>query len=246
LSCLQGISRAHSSFLGALQDAQYLQYGVLSEVSMAALGNVACLSGTAILVRLDALLAVFDEYVNSATSGETASLYEHWKRQYGDDRHLAQLLSLRFGPWATDIHTDTVAMTEAALPLKNWILQRRRWFLGTIATDAAALCNPAFWYGMPLHSAYRLCVRALAVTNLDLQMVLLCLVGSCLQIGELSRVATLQVGVFWVANILVLSAFDPVRDCLKVFMYPLVVLVSPFINATSYIWALVSLWERRW
>jgi cellulose synthase/poly-beta-1,6-N-acetylglucosamine synthase-like glycosyltransferase len=209
---------------------------------MSMLGNVICLSGTAIYVRLEALLAVFDTYVDEA-SGQTASLYDHWKYSFGEDRNLTLHLAGTFGHWSTDIHTGTVSETQPALLLRSLILQRRRWFLGTVATEAAALCKAGFWRSSPFLSAYRLCIKPVVVR--DLQMILLVLAISQLQLEGFTWIL-LTVAAFFLMDILVFLSFGAVRRRMGVLMYPFVLLLFPFIQSASIIWALMSLWERRW
>lgn len=193
-------------------------------------------------VRLEALLAVFDTYVDDA-SDQTASLYEHWKHTFGDDRHLTQLLAGRFGHWSTEIHTGTVSETQPALPLRSLLWQRRRWFLGTVATEAAALCKVEFWRSTPFLSAYRLCIKPVAVR--DLQMTLLVLVILQLQLNGIAWIL-LTVTSSFLMDILVLLSFGAVRYRMNVFMYPFVLLLFPFISSASMIWASMRLSDRRW
>lgn len=225
-----------------MQEAEYLLHGILFEVSMSTLGSVTCLSGTVVYVSLEALLRVFDTYIKE-TSSQTTSLYEHWKYIFGDDRVLTQHLAEMFGHWSTDIHSGTVSETQPAVPLRNFILQRRRWFLGTVATDAAALCKAEFWRSIPFVTAYRLCMKPVAVK--DLQMILLVIVIWQLQLKGFAWIL-LIVASFFLTDILVLLSFGAVRRRMGVLMYGFFLILFPFINSASMIWALLSLWDRRW
>ena len=209
---------------------------------MSTLGNVTCLSGTLIYARLGALLAVFDTYVD-VSSGRTANVYEHWMHNFGDDRYLTQQLAGTFGHWSTDILTGTISETQPATSFRSLILQRRRWFLGTAATEAAALCRADLWRGSPLQSAYRLCIKPLAIR--DFQMVLLVFANSYLRLEYGSWILP-TVALFFLGDMTTLLSFGAVRGRLGVWMYPFVLLVFPFISSVSNFTALTSSWERRW
>ena len=209
---------------------------------MSTLGNVTCLSGTLIYARLGALLTVFDTYIN-VSSGRTATVYDHWKHNFGDDRSLTQHLAGTFGHRSTDILTGTISETQPAMSLRSLILQRRRWFLGTAATEAAALCNADLWRGSPLQSAYRLCIKPLAIR--DFQMVLLVFANSYLRLEYGSWILP-TVALFFLADMTILLSFGVVRRRLGVWMYPFVLLLFHFITSVSSFAALTSSWDRRW
>lgn len=203
-----------------------------------------CLSGTAVLVRLDALFTVFGTCVREALS-KTPNLHEHWRCHFGGDRRLTELLSAEYGPWSTDIHTGVVVETQAALPLATLIYQRRRWFLGSVAAEAAALCNPEIWNSTPVLSAYRLCLRPLRTD--DLQMVLLVLATRLLQPqATTARILSAMLLSFCSATVLVLWMFDAVRPRFGLLMYLCIILVMPFINTATAICAVASLRDRQW
>ena len=206
------------------------------------LGNVTCLSGTVVYVRLAALLAAYGNYFQDSY-GQTVSLSEHWKRSFGEDRHLTQQLVGRFGPWSTDIHTGTISETQPAIPLRALIIQRRRWFLGTVATEAAALCEAEFWRSTPFLAAYRLCIKPVSVG--DLQMILLVVATSQLELEIFAWVSRAVVSLL-LMDILILLSFNAVRDRICILMYPVLLLIHPLIEFASRIWALVTIWESSW
>ena len=206
------------------------------------LGNVTCLSGTATYVPLKALLVVFENYVKE-NHGETASLNEHWKHGFGENRYLTQHFAKTFGRWSTNIHTGIVSETEAALPLRGLIRQRRRWFLATVATEAAALREVEFWRNTPFLSACRLCIKP-ASTG-DLQIVLICLAILQLRLEGFEWILP-TIALFFLIDVLILLSFGAVQIRMSVMMYPFVILLFPFISSASTMWALMSLCDRRW
>ncbi|KAG6360837.1 hypothetical protein INS49_011904 [Diaporthe citri] len=127
---------------------------IFFEAFLAKLGNVACLAGPVIYVRLSFLLEVWDSHVRESVR-EHPNLHQHWLHTFGEDCHLTQRLGARFGPGSTGMLTGTVSETEPAVPLADLLLQRRRWFLGAVATEAAYLCKADFWRSTPWLSAYR-------------------------------------------------------------------------------------------
>ena len=206
------------------------------------LGNVTCLSGTVTYVPLKALLVVFDSYLNE-NPGKNASLNEHWKHGFGEDRYLTQYFAKTLGRWSTKIHTGIVSETEPKSPLWRLIQQRRRWFLGRVATEAAALCEVGFWKNTPFLSTYRLCIKP--ASNADLQMLFLAIAILQLQLEGFTWILPVIVSLF-LTDVLIMLSFSAVQTRMCVFMYPFAALIFPFISSASNIWALMSLLDRRW
>ena len=209
---------------------------------MSTLGNVTCLSGTVTYISLEALLVVFDKYLDE-NPGKNANLNELWKHGFGEDRYLTQYFAKTFGRWSTSIHTGFVSETEAAVPLSRLVRQRRRWFLASVATEAAALCEVEFWRSTPFLSTYRLCIQP--VSNGDLQMLLLALTISQLRLEGFAWILPITASCF-LMDILILLSVGAVQTRMCVLAYPLAVLLFPLISSAGKIWALMSLMDRRW
>lgn len=205
---------------------------------MAALGNVNCLSGTVVYVRLDALLAVIKH-----RSSQNASLHEYWKERFGDDRYLTQRLIERFGARSTDIQTDIVSHTQAAIPFTTLIEQRRRWLLGTVATEAAALCNAKFWADCRSQCLYRL--YSYAGVETDVRALLMLLVASHLHGGARSFVVAAVLTLLGL-NAATLRSFPSVRQHLSISVYFWSLLLLPLMNMSTRLYVVGSLWERGW
>ncbi|OSS44076.1 hypothetical protein B5807_11234 [Epicoccum nigrum] len=238
LACVQGIDLPSSSFLHAIQEAEYLQQGVMCELVMASLSNVTCISGTVMYVRWEALVSALNDQPN-----QLQGLNDCWKYKFGEDRYLTQVISSKVGSWSTDIHTDIVCNTQAACSLPALIDQRRRWFLGHMAVEAVALSDPAHWKMSPKLFAYRLVYLGAQVS--EQQIVLL---------------ATLVIVQGWAAQYwlpwlvtaaLVLNGasfccFPAIRRRRSLAPLPIFGMVSPVLNLVVRLYALLNLWSTKW
>ena len=216
-----------------------MQHGILVEVAMAALGNVSCLSGTVIYVRLDALLAVIWPKHN-----QDLRLNDYWKENFGDDRCLTQRLTDRFGPGATDIQTNIVSETQAAVPLTALIEQRRRWLLGTIATEVGALCSPKLWTDSFSQCVYRLWLQIGAASNVR-ALLMLCMALYLPDRGA-KAFTIVAVSSALISDAMMLRSFPAVRRRLSFPMYCCTLLLLPLVNIATRIRALMSLRNRSW
>lgn len=208
---------------------------------MSTLGNVICLSGTLIYVRLSILLEIFEEELSKEGKIEEP-IHEHWKHYFGEDRFMTQLLSRHSGAWSVDIHTGVVCETQAAVPLWALVLQRRRWFLGTVATDASSLCDIEYWKSTPLLLAYRL---LMAGHISDLQVILLAALILMMQLQDFFWVPWTILGALSM-NILTLVVFQAARQRLSLLLYPLSIFLYPLLNVFVKVYALVTLFDRGW
>ena len=240
---MQGASDPDFSFLSAMQDGDFVQHSVLHDVTMAALGNVTCLSGNMIYARLAPLLMVFHDFVGQRCMKDK-SLFAHWKHAFGDDRILTQLIAKHSGCGATDISTELVSETEAVLNIRDLVSQRRRWFLGTVATEAAALCNEDLWLNSPLQSSHRLFLEAAAVS--ELQVVAVLCASWAVWPAVFWRLSVILLLAF-AANFGVLLAHEPGR-CRRtaVLAYPLIIVLTPFFNFAVRVYSLLSLCDCGW
>jgi cellulose synthase/poly-beta-1,6-N-acetylglucosamine synthase-like glycosyltransferase len=206
---------------------------------MAALGNVSCLSGTVIYVRLDALLAVmWPKYK------QDAKLNEYWKENFGDDRSLTQRLTERFGPGATTIQSNVVSETQAAVPLTALIEQRRRWLLGTIATEVGALCSPTNWTDSFWQCVYRLWLSVGAAS--DIRALLMLCMAVHMPNGGAKTFTIFAVSSSLISNAVTLLSFPAVRLRLSFPMYCCTLLLLPIVNVTTRLRTLMSLRNRSW
>lgn len=241
LTSVQGIRHPSLSWNSATQEAEYLIYSIFFQAVFSRLGNVACLAGPVIYARLDSLLRVWDNYIEDG-AGQQSTLYEHWLHTFGEDRHLTQYLAAEFGPGATAVHTGVVSETEPAPSLRNLLVQRKRWFLGTVSTEAAYLSSPAFWASTPLLSAWRLCKPAVVP---DTQMLAVVAELAVLRKGW-PQALLIMVLSFLLADVAILATFKVVRPRVGLGTCLLGRLVAPFVTSLSIFWALLSLKDRHW
>lgn len=240
-TCLQGIWSPTFSYFAAIQGAEYIIYSVLSEAIMSSLGNVACLCGPFTYVRLEALLAIFDADM-ARSSDPTLEMNEYWKRQFGDDRWITLNIARVFGSGSTEMFMQAVSQTKPARTFRELVLQRRRWYLGTISTEAAALCNIKFWTDTPLLNTYRLCQKLVAAK--DLPVILLGLLLSRLEIRTpWYTLPCFALGVL--LDLLVLKWSGVKTEAFGDF-YRLTSIPFPFLDTLSPIAAMMMPWKRRW
>ncbi|CAI6330869.1 unnamed protein product [Periconia digitata] len=243
LSLVQGVENASSSFLSALQETEYLDYGIHVEVVMSSLGNVTCLSGTTMFLRLNVALDVFDTLLKEKALHKT--LHHHWKYHYGDDRLLTLLTERKAGSRCSDIHTGIICNTQPALPMMNLVIQRRRWFLGAVATDAAALCDPSYWLTTPILARYRLLNHAAQTTDSQIIcLAILITLGNLEEYRWVVGVVIISMGM----NMLSLFCFASVRRRSVVvwYMYPIFLILAPMFNIVVKIFTIATVRDRKW
>ncbi|KAL6862932.1 hypothetical protein ACO1O0_003175 [Amphichorda felina] len=142
----------------------------------------------------------------------------------------------------TAVHTGVVSETEPAPSLRNLLVQRKKWFLGTVSTEAAYLSSPAFWASTPLLSAWRLCKPAVVP---DTQMLAVVAELAVLRKGW-PQALLIMVLSFLLADVAILATFKVVRPRVGLGTCLLGRLVAPFVTSLSIFWALLSLKDRHW
>jgi hypothetical protein len=208
---------------------------------MSALGNIACLSGPTTYVGLESLLAIWTTHVKECT-GDDLSLYEYWLFVLGEDGHLTQGIGARFGAHCMEVHTGTVYETAPAIPLGRLIKQRRRWFLGGVANEAAFLCNARFWADTPFLSLWKLYMLA---TVSDLQAILLSLTLTVLRVDMYSWLLPTTI-LCLIADGMILRSVDGIRQRVGVLIFPVGRLLFPIIESMAVLWALFTACRRQW
>lgn len=171
------------------------------------------------------------------------SLNEHWKEHFGDDRCLTQRLTNHFGAMATDIQTDLVSETQAAFPVITLIEQRRRWLLGTIAIEAAALCSRKTWTDSLWQWVYRLWLQV--GVESDVRSVSMFYTANYLRGGAKAAIISAVLAVL-ITNMATLRSYPEVNRRLSIPMHACTLALLPLMNFATRIYALVSLWERSW
>ena len=110
-------------------------------------------------------------------------------------------------------------------------MQRRRWFLGTVSTEAAYLSSEAFWTSTPLLSAWRLCKPALVP---DMQV--LAVIADLVVLERAGpRLLLSVVAFFLLADTVILAPFEAVRPRVGLGTCLLGRLVGPVCHFVQYL-----------
>ena len=203
------------------------------------------MAGSTAFIRLSALLDIAKaHFQNDSHLSRGESLEEYWLREYGEDRRMTQHLVLEAkSPQPLEINTRTLSQTEAPSTLRGLLAQRRRWLLGVLCTDAAALCNPDLCARQPAVSLYRLVIPTIHVA--DPQAFLLIVLILSLESPILQPFAVIM-GAIFAIHWLAIICYGLSRARCSVLLYPLWLLLMPFFNVSLRVYTLFTVRHRAW
>ncbi|KKA31124.1 hypothetical protein TD95_000606 [Thielaviopsis punctulata] len=231
------------SLLSLLQDVEYVHGQLFDRAVESGCGAVTCLPGALTIVRYSAFDRMAPHYFAPSTS-TIDSLFNYARTQLGEDRWLTHLFMIgakRRGQLR--LCTTARCKTAAVSSWTDLVKQRRRWFLGFIANEAAMLTDCRLWRRYPVLLAVRFLHDAVRTTALVFFVLFLALATSERTVEQL------PVGFLFVSlglNWLLMLYFAAVLHRFKVLLYPVMFVVNPFLNLWYMVYAVVTASQRTW
>lgn len=215
------------SFLTLMQDVEYL-HGQLFERSVeSGCGAVTCLPGALTLLRFSAFRNMAKFYFSDRA--ETCEdLFDYAKTHLGEDRWLTHLFMLGAKePYQIQLSTSAFCKTEAVQTFRSLLKQRRRWFLGFITNEVCMLTDGRLWRKYPMLCFLRFMTVTIRTTSMLLLITFISVASTANSLRQLPwEFMCISCGLNW----LLMLYFAVRLHRWKSLLYPLMFLVSPFMN----------------
>jgi cellulose synthase/poly-beta-1,6-N-acetylglucosamine synthase-like glycosyltransferase len=229
-------------FNDRLQEIDYLDHGLFTELIASTLGSVFCLCGTLTFVRLSAWLSISDTYF-ADKNGKEGNTYNYWLWGLGDDRWLTQLLLLNASSaGALQLDPGVICETRATKSFQELFSQRRRWLLGCIATDVNANFSLAMWNKAFAMQLYRLLYQTIRVPT---QFALI--LGVFVYLSD--DCPTYLGAIIWtvyVVNWVALLCFGLASRRASTLLYPILLFSTPIFDFVLRCYAIATWRGRSW
>ena len=232
-----------NSLITLLQDMEYV-HGQLFERSVeSGCGSVTCLPGALTMLRFSAFRRMA-KYYFADKAEQCEDLFDYGKCHLGEDRWLTHLFMIGAKErYQIQLCTGAFCKTEAVQTYKSLLKQRRRWFLGFITNEVCMLTDWRLWKKYPLLCIVRFMNNAIRTTALLFFIMVLSVISTS------NKVKNLPVGFIAVSlglNWLLMIYFGIKLRRFKVWLYPLMFIINPFLNWTYMVYGIFTAGQRTW
>lgn len=157
-----------------------------------------------------------------------SDMFDYWKCHLGEDRWLTHLFMVgakqRF---QIQMCTSAFCKTEAVQTFSSLVKQRRRWFLGFITNEVCMLTDIRLWRRYPALCLLRFLQNTIRTTSLLFFIMVISLITTSKTISNLPvGFIGISLGLNWAMMIY----FGIVLKRYKVWAYPLMFILNPFLN----------------
>jgi chitin synthase len=231
------------SLLTILQDMEYI-HGQLFERSVeSGCGAVTCLPGALTMLRFSAFRKMA-KYYFAEKAEQCNDLFDYGKCHLGEDRWLTHLFMIGAKErYQIQLCTAAFCKTEAVQTYKSLLKQRRRWFLGFITNEVCMLTDLRLWRKYPLLCLMRLAQNTIRTTALLFFIMVISIVTTS------NKIKNLPVGFIAVSlglNWLLMVYFGYKLHRYKIWLYPIMFIVNPFLNWIYMVYGIFTAGQRTW
>ncbi|ROW02202.1 hypothetical protein VSDG_02468 [Cytospora chrysosperma] len=231
------------SIITLLQDMEYI-HGQLFERSVeSGCGSVTCLPGALTMLRFSAFRRMA-KYYFADKAEHCEDLFDFAKDHLGEDRYLTHLFMIGAKKrYQIQMCTSAFCKTEAVQTYKSLVKQRRRWFLGFITNEACMLTDWRLWRRYPVLVLYRFCQNTIRTTALLFFIMVLALLSTEKSLSDLPvGFIAISLGLNW----LMMIYFGAKLRRYKIWLYPVMFVLNPFLNWYYMVYGIFTAGQRTW
>ncbi|KAI9193541.1 chitin synthase-domain-containing protein [Polychytrium aggregatum] len=222
------------------QDAEYLTGQVFNRALESGLGGVTCLPGALTMIRLKQLTVAAETYFSEL---DTKNIFNYHRYYLGEDRYLTHLLMEQEKSYAIGFCPTARAKTEAPATWKQFLKQRRRWLLGAFANDVYYLASPRLWRRAPFLLMYSTANFSCRSTGFVFLIIFFQLAAGARPEPTAILLVFAPLLFFW----MLVSIFAIILKRSKVaLMYPLMLLLNPWVSFFINIYSIRTWYLRSW
>lgn len=235
-------TRRHS-LLTLLQDMEYVHGQLFERTVESGCGAVTCLPGALTMLRLSAFRRMA-KYYFADQAEHCEDLFDFARSHLGEDRWLTHLFMIGAKKrYQIRMCTSAFCKTEAVQSARSLVKQRRRWFLGFITNEACMLTDWRLWRRYPLLLLVRFAQNTIRTTALLFLIMLLALATTASSARRLPLgFIAVSLGLNW----LLMLYFGAKLRRFKIWLYPLMFLLNPFLNWFYMVYAIFTAGQRTW
>lgn len=235
-------TRKHS-MITLLQDMEYVHGQLFERTVESACGSVTCLPGALTMLRFSAFRRMA-KYYFADKAEQCEDLFDFARGHLGKDRWLTHLFMIGAKKrHQIQICTSAFCKTEAVQTFRSLVKQRRRWFLGFITNEVCMLTDWRLWKRYTLLMLIRFMQNTIRTTALLFFIMVLALMTTS------SKVDDLPVGFMAVSlglNWLLMLYFGAKLRRFKIWLYPLMFILNPFLNWYYMVYGIFTAGQRTW
>lgn len=231
------------SIITLLQDMEYIHGQLFERTVESGCGAVTCLPGALTMLRLSAFRRMA-KYYFADKAEQCEDLFDFAKCHLGEDRWLTHLFMIGAKKqYQIQMCTSAFCKTEAVQTYSSLVKQRRRWFLGFITNEVCMLTDWRLWRRYPILILMRFMQNTIRTTALLFFIMVLALITTT------AKVENLPVGFIAVSlglNWLLMLYFGAKLRRFKIWLYPLMFVLNPFLNWYYIVYGIFTAGQRTW
>ncbi|RFU35670.1 hypothetical protein B7463_g651, partial [Scytalidium lignicola] len=231
------------SLITLLQDIEYIHGQLFERTVESGCGAVTCLPGALTMLRLSAFRRMA-KYYFADKAEQCQDLFDYGKCHLGEDRWLTHLFMIGAKKrYQIQMCTSAFCKTEAVQTFKSLVKQRRRWFLGFITNEACMLTDVRIWRQYPILSLVRFMQNTIRTTALLFFIMLLSIITTTKKVKDLPvGFIAISLGLNW----LMMIYFGIKLKRFKIWLYPIMFVINPFLNWYYMIYGIFTAGQRTW
>ncbi|KAJ3357894.1 hypothetical protein HDU91_005361 [Kappamyces sp. JEL0680] len=235
---ISAISSAKANFLWYFQDCEYVVGQVISRSLEAGLGGVTCLPGALTIIRLKEMNKAAQTYFSELP---TEDIFDFHRYHLGEDRFLTHLLMQQSKSYSIGFCPTARAKTVAPDNWASFLKQRRRWLLGAFSNEIYFLADLNLWDKVPFLIIYKLLDFSSRSSSFFIYLVVFQIVTGVYFNPIQSLIIWTPLILSWIfIGIVAIS----IRRHKAFFMYPITILLNPWLYFFINIYAIWT-WEVR-
>ncbi|EFX05839.1 chitin synthase d [Grosmannia clavigera kw1407] len=235
-------TRRHS-LITLLQDMKYVHGQLFERTVESGCGAVTCLPGALTMLRFSAFRRMA-KYYFADKAEQCEDLFDFAKCHLGEDRWLTHLFMIGAKKrYQIQMCTSAFCKTEAVQTVRSLVKQRRRWFLGFVTNEVCMLTDWRLWKRYPILVLVRFMQNTIRTTALLFFIMVLALLTTS------KRVSNLPVGFIAVSlglNWIMMIYFGFKLRRFKIWLYPLMFVLNPFLNWYYMVYGIFTAGQRTW
>ncbi|ROW15245.1 hypothetical protein VPNG_02945 [Cytospora leucostoma] len=231
------------SIITLLQDMEYIHGQLFERTVESGCGSVTCLPGALTMLRFSAFRRMA-KYYFADKAEQCEDLFDFAKDHLGEDRYLTHLFMIGAKKrYQIQMCTSAFCKTEAVQTYKSLVKQRRRWFLGFITNEVCLLTDWRLWRRYPILVLYRFLQNTIRTTALLFFIMVLALLSTEKSINDLPvGFIAISLGLNW----LLMIYFGAKLRRYKIWLYPVMFVLNPFMNWYYMVYGIFTAGQRTW
>ncbi|KAH7375588.1 chitin synthase D [Plectosphaerella cucumerina] len=231
------------SLITLLQDMEYIHGQLFERTVESGCGAVTCLPGALTMLRFSAFRRMA-RYYFADKAEQCEDLFDFAKCHLGEDRWLTHLFMIGAKKrYQIQMCTSAFCKTEAVQTTRSLIKQRRRWFLGFITNEACMLTDWRLWKRYPILILVRFMQNTIRTTALLFFVMVLALVTTSSSVDQLPvGFIAVSLGLNW----LLMLYFGAKLRRFKIWLYPVMFVLNPFLNWFYMVYGIFTAGQRTW